>query len=138
VSSPKPSSNTFSFNWTLLSVLIYLACQVVFGMGAKQFVLPYIVATHTQYLTEGLIVMAGFYVGAFIIGVISPGLRTFEPVIGAILAVLAAFSIVYFTPLSSWFVQGGFNRIAIGCLGAAICAGTGVYSGEKLMGNVKG
>lgn len=137
MSNSKPKNNSFSFNWIVGSVFIYLLLQVVFGMGAQQFVLPNIAAEHTKFLTEGLIVMLGFYVGAFVIGVISPGLRTLEPVLGAMTAILAAFSIVYFTPISSYFVQGGLTRIAVGCTIAAVCAAAGVHSGEKLMGNIK-
>ena len=136
-SKSKKKNNSFSFNWIIGSVFVYLFMQVALGIGAQQFVLPYIVAKHTRFLTEGLIVMFGFYIGAFLVGALSPGLRTIEPVLGAMAAIVAAFSIVYFTPVSSFFLEGGFFRIAVGCIIAGVCAASGAYSGEKLMGNIK-
>ena len=122
----------------MVSLFVYLGVQVGLGIAAKQFVLPYIVAKHTRYFTEGLIIVFGFWLGAFLIGVFSPGRRTIEPVLGAAAVVLTAFSVSHFTPMmGGWFRIDGLGMAGVGCMLAAVFAGFGVYSGEKLMGNVE-
>lgn len=121
----------------MISVMGYLAIQVVLGMGAKLFVFPFAGTDHTTFLAQGLIIIMGFYVGAFIIGVVSPGRRTVEPVLGAVLAVAAAFSVSNFTPqMGGWFRLDGIGMMGLAALMAGAIAAFGAYSGEKLMGNV--
>lgn len=138
VSKSDPAKRAFSFGWVLTSTVGYLAMQVVLGIVAQTFVLPFVVAKHTQFFTEGLIIMLGFYVGAFLIGVISPGRRVVEPVLGAVAAVAAAFSVANFTPqMGGWLRHDGLGMMTTAALLAAFFAGFGCYSGEKLMRNVK-
>ena len=137
MSENKSAGNSFSFNWVILSVLGYLALQVGLGMLAKLFVFPFAATKHTEFMSQGLIIIIGFYVGAFIIGVISPGRRLLEPVLGAVLAVGAAFSVSNFTPqMGGWFRIDGIGMMATSAVMAGVIAAFGVYSGEKLMGNV--
>ena len=137
VSENKSAGNSFSFNWVILSVLGYLALQVGLGMLAKLFVFPFAATKHTEFMAQGLIIIVGFYVGAFIIGVISPGRRLLEPVLGAVLAVGAAFSVSNFTPqMGGWFRIDGIGMMTTAALLAGVIAAFGVHSGEKLMGNV--
>jgi hypothetical protein len=137
VSKKVSAGNSFSFNWVMLSVLGYLAIQVVLGLGANLFVFPFAGTAHTGYLAQGLIIIMGFYIGAFIIGVLSPGRRTVEPVLGAVLAVAAAFSVSNFTPqMGGWFRIDGLGMMTTAAVMAGTIAAFGTYSGEKLMGNV--
>ncbi len=133
-----PAERDFSFGWVLASTVGFLVVQVLLGIVAQTFVLPYIVAKHTQFFTEGLIIILGFYFGAFAIGVISPGRRVVEPVLGAVCAIAAAFSVANFTPqMGGWFRHDGLGMMATAAMLAAVFAGFGCYSGEKMMGNVK-
>ena len=137
VSNKKSAGNSFSFNWVIVSVLGYLAMQVGLGMLAKLFIFPFAATKHTEFMAQGLIIIVGFYVGAFIIGVISPGRRTIEPVLGAVLAVGAAFSVSNFTPqMGGWFRLDGIGMMMTAAVMAGVISAFGVYSGEKLMGNV--
>lgn len=132
------TSAGFSFNWIIGSTVFYLMMQVALGILAKLFVLPFIVAGFTRFLTDGLILMAGFYIGSFILGVVSPGRRTLEPTLGAILAVIAAFSVSNFTPqMGGWFRLDGIAAAGTATMLAGILAYAGARSGEKLMGNIK-
>lgn len=132
------ANNSFSFNWVIVSTFFYLVLQVILGMAAQKFVLPYIVASFTRFFTEGLIIMAGFYLGSFFIGVFSPGRRTVEPALGAMLAVIAAFSVSTFTPqYGGWFRLDGIAAAGTATLLAGMLSAAGAYSGEKLMGNTK-
>lgn len=138
MSKSDPASRSFSFGWVLASTVGYLTMQVVLGIAAQMLVLPFVVAKHTQFLTEGLIILLGFYVGAFVIGVVSPGRRIVEPVLGAIFAVGAAFSVANFTPqMGGWFRYDGLSMMVTAAVLSAIFSGFGSYSGEKLMRNVK-
>jgi hypothetical protein len=137
VSSTDPAKRGFSFGWVLTSAIGYLAMQVVLGIVAQTFVLPYVVAKHTQFFAEGLIILLGFYIGAFIIGVVSPGRRLIEPILGAVAAVAAAFSVANFTPqMGGWLRYDGLGMMMTAAILAAIFAGFGCYSGERMMRNV--
>lgn len=137
VSKTDKANNSFSFNWVILSLFVYLGVQVGLGLLAKLFVFPFAGTDHTRYLAQGLIIIAGFYLGAFIIGVLSPGRRLVEPVLGAILAVAAAFSVSNFTPqMGGWFRIDGMGMMMPAAMMSAVIAAFGSYSGEKLMGNV--
>ena len=138
VSKKDPAANNFSFNWVILSVFSYLGVQVGLGMLARTFVYPNAGAKHTNFLAEGLVILMGFYLGAFLIGIISPGRRTFEPILGAFLAVLAVFSVSNFTPqMGGWLRFDGVSGMFVSGVIAAVMSGIGVFSAEKLMGNVK-
>ncbi len=137
VSQKNSSRNGFSFSWVILSLLGYLVLQVALGLFANIFVFPFAGTKHTEFFAQGLIIILGFYIGAFVIGVISPGRRLIEPVLGSVLAVAAAFSVSSFTPqMGGWYRVDGLAAMTTAAVMAAAIAGFGVYSGEKLMGNV--
>lgn len=138
MSKTDPAKKDFSFGWVLVSTVGYLMMQVVLGIVAQNFVLPFVVAKHTQFFTEGLIILLGFYIGAFIIGIVSPGRRLIEPILGAVAAVTAAFSVANFTPqMGGWLRYDGLEMMVTAAVLAALFAGFGCYSGEKFMRNVK-
>lgn len=132
-----PADTKFSFNWVMLSVFGYLVTQVVLGFAAKVLVYPFAGTTHTKFLAQGLIIIAGFYIGAFVIGVLSPGRRIIEPMLGAIFAVAAVFSVSDFTPQTAWLRLDGIGSMGTAAIMAGFTAVCGAYSGEKLMGNVR-
>lgn len=138
VSKSDGAKRAFSVGWVLASTLGYLALQVVLGILVQNFVSPYIVAQHTKFFAEGLVIILGFYVGAFMIGVFSPGRRIIEPTLGAIAAIVAAFSVANFTPqMGGWLRYGGLSSAGTAIVLAALFAAFGSYSGEKLMGNTR-
>lgn len=138
VSKRDPADNDFSFNWVILSVFGYLGLQIALSILGHLFVFPFTATKHTEMMAQGLIIIAGFYIGAFIIGVISPGRRTIEPVLGAVLAVGAAFSVSNFTPqMGGWYQMQGVGSMGTAAVMAGVIAAFGAYSGEKMMGNFK-
>lgn len=117
-------------------MLGYLFVQVVLGMFANVFVYRLAGSRHTELMAEGLVIIFGFYVGAFVIGVVSPGRRIVEPALGAIMAVAAVYSVSTFTPqMGGWLRIDGLGSMLTAALIAASVASFGAYSGEKLMGN---
>lgn len=130
------AKRTFSASWVLASTLGYLALQVLLGIVVQNFVSPYIVAQHTRFFAEGLVIVLGFYVGAFIVGVISPGRRLLEPVLAAAAVIVITYSVASFTPqMSGWYRYEGLGGSGIAIVLAALVAACGAYSGERLMGN---
>ncbi|MCA9796188.1 MAG: hypothetical protein KC910_30485, partial [Candidatus Eremiobacteraeota bacterium] len=91
----------FSPAWLVLSLIVFVVIQVVFGWLAGRFLLSGYTAQHTRFLIEGLVVLISYFVGAFLIGVVSPDLRLVEPVAAALVATLAVMSVALMVP--SWF-----------------------------------
>lgn len=141
VSSSKsdPANNSFSIGWVMFSTFFYLAMQVVLSLliNLPVDVIGHRVPQHTLMMAQGIIIAFGFYIGAWLIGVVSPGRRTIEPVLGAVLSVGAAFVVSTMTPqMGGWFRMDGLSHMAPGALIAGVLAAFGAYSGEKRMGNV--
>lgn len=137
VSQKSSSKNGFSFNWVILSLLGYFGLQVLLGLFANIFVFPAAATKHTDFFAQGLIIILSYYAGSFVIGVISPGRRMLEPVLGAVLSVATVFSVSSFTPqMGGWYRVDGLGSMATASLMAGVIAALGVYSGEKLMGNI--
>lgn len=138
-SKSDPANNSFSIGWVMFSTFFYLAMQVVLSLIINLPVdaIGYRGPQHTLMMAQGIIIAFGFYLGAWIIGVVSPGRRTIEPVLGAVLSVGAAFLVSTMTPqMGGWFRTDGLSAMAPAAVIAGILAAFGAYSGEKLMGNV--
>ena len=74
--------------------------------------------------------LASYFVGGFLVGVMSPGIRIFEPAIGAFFAVLCTFIYGFFTPHR--FFGFALNRLLIGGIIAFVLALLGADLGERL------
>ena len=74
--------------------------------------------------------LVSYFLGGMFIGLISPGIRIFEPAVGAFLAVLFTFIYSFFTPHR--FFGFAINRLMIGGIIAFVLALVGADLGEKL------
>jgi len=82
--------------------------------------------------------LASYFIGGFLIGLLSPGIRVLEPALGAFLAVGFTFLYGFFTPFS--FFAFSLGKIFIGGGIAFGLALLGAKLGEKLaakLGNLK-
>ena len=86
-----------------------------------------------RFLLQGLLNLISFFIGGFIIGLISPGIRIFEPALGAFLSVALMLCLSFFTPYS--FIQFSMTKMLIGGAIAFFLALTGARVGEKIAGN---
>ena len=78
--------------------------------------------------------LASFYIGGFLVGLLSPGRRLVEPAVGAFLSVAIVWLISFFMP--SWFYLFDLKRLFIGgAIGFALAL-AGAWLGERLMGNL--
>lgn len=115
-------------------MVAFIAAELLIGGVLGEIVLGRMVSINTSFLLQGLLNLAGFALGGFIIGLVSPGRRIVEPAIGAAATMVLISVLAIFVPFRYMGYTGGRFLIA-----AAIAAGigaAGAYSAEKLTGNV--
>ncbi|MGR3177968.1 MAG: hypothetical protein ACUZ8E_07915 [Candidatus Anammoxibacter sp.] len=124
---------SFSKKWMVISMVIFIATEIILGVLIGKFIVGRYVSTSLSFLVQGLLNIASYFVGGFIIGLVSPGLRIYEPAAGAFLSVAVMFCISFFTPYH--FFHFSMIKVIIGG-GIAFClALAGARLGEKLTGN---
>ena len=123
----------FSWNWVGLSLVIYITVQLLLGALLAQLLWRNM-GFHTQrLLIEALLNLVSYFVGGILIGVISPGVRIWEPALAAVLAVGLVLSFALFTPYC--WVQFSLSKFLIGGAIAFGLAFAGARIGERWMGN---
>lgn len=131
----EPRSNRpFSMAWMLTSVGLFLACELTIGTWLGPVVLGKYVSPMFHLQLQMMMHLASFYLGGFLVGLISPGIRLKEPAVAAFLSVAVVFMISFFMP--TFFYPFSMNRMLVGGAIALVLALAGAYSGEKTMGNI--
>ena len=120
----------FSKKWVLASTAIFVAVALFLGGLIGNLVAGTFMSL---YLLQPLLILISFFIGGFIIGLISPGIRIFEPALGAFLSVALMLCLSFFTPYS--FIQFSMTKMLIGGGIAFFLALTGARAGEKIAGN---
>ena len=123
----------FSKKWMIISIVIFIATEVVLGILIGKFIVGNYVSINLRYLVQGVLNIASYFVGGFIIGIISPGLRIYEPAVGAFLSVAIMICISFLTPFR--FIHFSMTKIIIGGGIAFFLALLGARLGEKIAGN---
>ena len=126
-------TQTFSVKWMLFSVLIYIAAEIVLGIWVGGVVVGKYLSVSLRFMLQGLLNLASYFVGGFIIGLISPGLRIYEPAAGAFLAVSLMLLLTILTPFN--FIQFSMTKMLIGGGIAFFLALAGARLGERVSGN---
>lgn len=129
-----PSAREFSINWTILSVVLFLAFELLIGtwlgpLVAGKYVSPMF---HTE-LKMGMHLLA-IYLGGMAVGFVSPGRRLAEPAVGAVISVVLVFLMSVFMPHSFWAFD--WTKVFVGGTIAMLTALAGAWHAEKLMGNL--
>jgi hypothetical protein len=125
----------FSRGWMMVSVFVFLAVELAIGTLIGPLILGKYLSPMFHLQVQMMMHLASLYLGGFLIGVLSPGVRLSEPALGAAAAVVTMWLVTFFLP--TWFpFTFGLSRMLIGCAIAAALAYAGAFSGEKLMGNV--
>lgn len=125
----------FSWGWVWASFAGFLVFQVLLAKFATPYVTQGYQTRHFQFLVEGGITLAAYYLGGFLIGFISPKVRLMEPAAAAALAMFAALSVGLFTP-EIWYRFGLFKFLLGGGLAASL-AYAGAFSAERITGSVR-
>ena len=128
-----PQYDSFSKKWMLASMAIFIAVELFIGGLIGNFVVGRFVSLSLRFMLQGLLNLVSFFIGGFIIGLISPGIRVHEPAVGAFLSVSIMLCLTFFTPYS--FIHFSFTKMLIGGAVAFFLALAGARLGEKVAGN---
>lgn len=120
----------FSWGWVLASVGIFVITQLVLAYIVGQVLLGARIPTGLHQVVQGLLILISYFVGGFIIGVVSPKIRIIEPALGAFASIFLVVFVSFVMPNSYIY----FNWLKM-FIGGAIAFGLAMYGamlGEKL------
>ena len=117
----------------LASMAIFVAVELLLGGLVGGVLIGGYMSHSLRFMAEGLLHVASFFVGGFIVGVISPGLRIHEPAAGAFLSVALMLILAVFTPYT--FLRFSLTRLLVGGAIAFCLALAGARLGERLTGS---
>ena len=123
----------FSTKWMLASMGIFIGIELLIGGIVGEIVVGRFMSLSLRFMLQGLLNLVSFFIGGFIVGVISPGLRIREPATGAFLSVALMLILSIFTPYS--FIRFSLTKMLIGGAIAFCLALTGAKIGEKVTGH---
>jgi hypothetical protein len=127
-------SRPFSTAWTLVSIVLFLAIELLIGTWLAPLIVGAYVSPMFHLQVQMLMHLVSFYLGGVFVGVLSPGIRMKEPAVGAFISVGVVFIMSFFMP--SMFIAFTPSKVLVGGGIAFVLALMGAYSGEKFMGNV--
>jgi len=123
----------FSTKWMLASMAIFIGAELLLGGLVGEVVAGRFMSLSLRFLLQGLLNLVSYFIGGFIIGAISPGLRIHEPAAGAFLSVALMLCVSLFTPYS--FIRFSMTKMIIGGAIAFCLALAGAKLGEKVTGS---
>ena len=123
----------FSKKWMFASVAIFLGAELILGGLVGNVVVGRFMSRSLHFMLQGILNLVSFFVGGFIIGLISPGIRIHEPAVGAFLSVSIMLCLSIFTPYS--FIHFSLTKMIVGGVFAFFLALVGARLGEKISGN---
>lgn len=126
-------SDSFSTKWMFTSLFIFIAIELFLGGFVGEHLVGRYMSMNLRFLLQGILNLISYFIGGFVIGLISPGVRTLEPAIGAFLSVATMLCLSFFTPYS--FIHFSMTKMIIGGGIAFFLASYGAKMGEKLAGN---
>ena len=96
-----PNERPFSSGWTILSLVLFLAVELVIGTWLGPLISGAYVSPMFHYQVQMLLHLFALYLGGVTVGLLSPGRRLLEPAVGAFISVLVVFLMSFFMP--NWF-----------------------------------
>ncbi|MFT6242295.1 MAG: hypothetical protein ACJAQT_004398 [Akkermansiaceae bacterium] len=119
--------------WMIISMVVFIASEIVIGYFLGNLIVGRFASMGLKFLMQGLSMLIGFYVGGFLVGVISPGVRIWEPAAGAFCSVGLLMVVTLFTP--SVFYHFSLIKVILGGIIAFALALYGARMGERVMRN---
>ena len=107
----------FSMGWVLGSMVVFVVAQLVLAVIVGQLLI-------------GLLILISYFVGGFVIGVISPKIRIIEPALGAFASIFLVVLVSFVMPNS--YIYFNWLKMFIGGAIAFALAMYGATLGEKL------
>ncbi len=123
----------FSRRWVGLSMIVFVAAEVLIGGVLGELIAGRMLSINTSFLLQGLLNLAGFVVGGFVVGVISPGRRVAEPAMAGFATIVLIAILSVFVPFRYMGYRGSSLLLA-GAIAAGLAA-LGATWGERLTGN---
>lgn len=114
-------------------MVVFIASEIVIGYFLGNLIVGRFASMGLKFLMQGLSMLIGFYVGGFLVGVISPGVRIWEPAAGAFCSVGLLMVVTLFTP--SVFYHFSLIKVILGGIIAFALALYGARMGERVMRN---
>ena len=112
---------------------IFIGVELFLGGLIGNLVVGKYMSLSLRFMLQGLLNLASFFAGGFIIGLISPGIRIHEPAVGAFLSVSVMLCLSFFTPYR--FIHFSLTKMLIGGGIAFFLALAGARLGERVAGN---
>ncbi len=128
-----PNEQSFSKKWMFASVAIFIGVELILGGLVGNVVIGRFLSRSLYFILQGVLNLVSFFIGGFIIGLISPGIRIHEPAVGAFLSVSIMLCLSIFTPYS--FIHFSLTKMLVGGVIAFFLALVGARLGEKIAGN---
>jgi hypothetical protein len=127
------SERRFSVGWAVASMTIFFVTELVLGGLVGAYIVDRYKSMGLAFVLQGVLNLASYFVGGFIIGLASPGIRTLEPAVGAFCSVALMLVLTLFTPYS--FLRFSLTKLLIGGSIAFVLAFLGARLGERVAGN---
>lgn len=123
-------NNPFSWGWVFSSVAVFVVAQLLLTVVIGQMLFGSRIPHGLLQVVQGLLILVSYFVGGFLIGVISPGVRMIEPALGAFLSIFLVVFVSFVMPNS--YISFNWMRMIIGGVIAFALALYGATLGEKL------
>ena len=124
----------FSWKWVIISMVTFVALELILGGVVGDLVAAQYKSLHLKFVLQGVLNLSGYFIGGFLIGVVSPKVRIHEPAVGAFASVALMLSLTFFTPYT--FLRFSTAKLVIGGLVAFCLALCGAKLGEKITGQI--
>jgi len=131
----QPAKRTFSSAWLIISVSMFMGVELFLGGFVGKIICGRYFSQMLALRLQVVLSLGAYFIGGFIIGLMSPGIRMIEPAVAALISVALTLVIAVFLPYT--LMQMTLGKLLIGGGIAFILAYAGAYSGERLAGNVK-
>ncbi len=120
----------FSMGWVLASIVVFVLAQLVLAVIVGQVLIGSRIPTGMHQVVQGLLILISYFVGGFVIGVISPKIRIIEPALGAFASIFLVVLVSFVMPNS--YIYFNWLKMFIGGAIAFALAMYGATLGEKL------
>ena len=120
----------FSMGWVLGSMVVFVVAQLVLAVIVGQLLIGGRIPTGMHQVVQGLLILISYFVGGFVIGVISPKIRIIEPALGAFASIFLVVLVSFVMPNS--YIYFNWLKMFIGGAIAFALAMYGATLGEKL------
>jgi hypothetical protein len=108
------TSKKYKVFWIVVSMVIFVAFELFLRGVVGQFITTRFAHDMLDIRLQMLLMIASYFFGGVLVGLISPGIRIFEPAVGAALAVVFTWAYLFFGPIFGFGALYHFMRFPLG------------------------